>query len=365
MTTEQQIQPYPPQSDDEITLREVILKVKEYWAEIRRKWYIILLFCIPTTAWQVYKYFKTPITYPAVLTFMVNEDQGLGGLSAVSGLLGSFGLGGGGESNYDRILALARSTRILRESILTKVTIDGKEDYLGNHFIRIQRLNEEKWKKAPKSPEIWLKDFQFTHANFEKFDLKEQTAVKRVIDFIIGAKGIIGVFGASLDKKTGIMSLSASCRSEEMTIMLLNTIFDKLSSFYIEKSTEKNQGTYDIVRTKADSLRRAIGANENRLAGFEDQARGLIQNTNRLPAERFTRDKQTQLMAYGEALKNLEMADFALKSNTPYVQVIDEPFAPIKREQYRKLLVLIFGPFLGIMLGALYVVFGKAIEKSM
>lgn len=356
-----QIQPFRPE-DDEITLKELVLKVQEYWAEIKRKWYIVLLFCISTTVWQIYKYLTTPLTYPATLTFMVNEDQGISALSAVSGLLGSFGLGGGGESNYDRILALARSNRILRESILTKVTIGDKEDYLGNHFIRIQRLNEEKWKKPPKSPEIWLKDFQFTHANFEKFDIKEQTAIKRVIDFIIGAKGIVGVFGANLDKKTGIMSLNASCRSEAMTIVLLNTIFDKLSNFYIEKSTEKNQGTYNIVRLKADSLRRLVGANETRLAGFEDQARGLVLNANRLPAQRFARDKQTQLMAYGEALKNLEMADFALKSNTPYVQVIDEPFTPIRYEKYR-IMNIFLGTLLGSVLGSFAIILAAVYRR--
>ena len=43
----------------------------------------------------------------------------------------------------------------------------------------------------------------------------------------------------------------------------------------------------------------------------------LIRNEYQLPTERFTRNKALYGLMYGETVKNLELADFALKSNTP------------------------------------------------
>jgi hypothetical protein len=355
MTTEQQIQPYPPQADDEITLKELLVKVRAYWDEIRRNWLTVVLICTPFLGWQIYLYYKTPFTYPAKLTFMVNEDQGLSSLSAISGLLGSFGLGGANENNLDRILALSRSNRIIREAILTKVNINNSEDYLGNHFIRIQRLNEEKWKRPPKPPEIWLEGFLFTQADFKNFNEKEKYATKKLIDFIIGAEGIKPVFNASLEKKTGIMTLEANCRSEGLTISLLNTIFNNLSRFYVEKSVEKNQITFNIVKNKADSVLSIMNKTEQREAQFEDKSRGLFLSESQLPSQRLRRDKQTQLLAYAETLKNLELADFALKSNTPYIQVIDTPYTPLKVKKHKLIYVIIIGFGLGVFSGFLYV----------
>ncbi len=67
-----------PQQDDEITLRDLILKVKEYYTVLRTNWKVLLFVTLPFTAYFGYKAWIKPISYTASLTFMLNEDKGGG-----------------------------------------------------------------------------------------------------------------------------------------------------------------------------------------------------------------------------------------------------------------------------------------------
>ena len=132
-----------------------------------------------------------------------------------------------------------------------------------------------------------------------------------------------------------------------------------------EKSVEKNKGTYEIVRGKVDSLSYVMGRTERLQAQFDDQSHGLMQNQQRLPAQRYSRDRQTQLLTYGEALKNLEMADFALKSSTPYIQAIDIPFTPLKEMRYKLSWVILLGLGIGGFFGAVVVIIRKMLSDAL
>ena len=319
---------------------------------------------MPFLIWQGYVYFRTSTTYPASLTFMINEDEG-GGLGAISGILGSFGLGGSKENNYDRILILSKSMRIVSEVLLTKVIVEGKEDYLGNHVIRIQKLQEEEWLKPDKNGNTPLRSFFFQHNNADQFSRLEASAVKSLYEILIGSEKDKPLVGSSLNEDSGIMALSAATRSEEMSIILLQTLFAKLSSFYVDKTIEKNLATYDLLRGKVDSMRGVLAGTDYRAATFEDRNHSLLMSIDKVPQQRYARDKQILMLVYGEAIKNLEVADFALHNKMPYVQAIDIPFAPLEAVNPSKKKALLLGLGLGLLLGCLFVVVRKILRDAM
>ena len=66
----------PPYQDDEITLKELIEKLLEFWRELwAKKWWIILI-AIPFVLYFGYKAKNTPITYTAELTYTLNAAGG-------------------------------------------------------------------------------------------------------------------------------------------------------------------------------------------------------------------------------------------------------------------------------------------------
>lgn len=348
--------------DDEVTLKEIIISFRKGLSEIWRGKYWVIAFCIPFLIYYYYQYKTTPIRYPAEVTFMIDDGQG-GGMS-LGGLLGSLG-GNSSSENYDKIVALSKSMRIVQEVMLTKAVVGGQLDFLGNHLIRIEQVNERFWKDYKSVDGLpTLNGFLFTKDTFQNFSRLEFSAMKFLRDVLNGSPKIDGIFSIYFDEESGIIHYNVKCRQEEMSIVLLNTYFNVLSRFYIEKKIEKNIATYNIIKSKADSIKRALNSLEVRQATFDDASHSILLNLDKVPSQRFDRDKQLLSILYGESTKNLEMADYALKSSAPYIQLIDgaTPPLPVLRPSLLKLLVT--GLSIGMFLGISFVFIRKAWKQS-
>ncbi len=350
--------------DDEITLKELILKLQEYWRELWANWLIIGLLALPVLGFFMGKAFLSPITYPAKLTFMVNEDEGmrLGGLTS---MLGQFGLGGGGGGKYnlDKIVELARSRQILERVIISKADYKGQEDFLGNHIIREYEIHEE-WEKDTTG----LKGFLFTHGEWDKFSIAENKALLRLYSQMVGSseQRITAIYNVGYNDDTGIFTLTISGKTQDLSLLLANTVYQQLNQYYIDKTTEKFKITTEYARAKVDTLERLLNSRQYQLLQFEDRQQGLVMRTAEAGKFKIQRDLGVFGAAYGEAIKNLEIAEFAYRTATPFWQVIDRPIAPLKpRRETSKKKALLMGVLLGGFLGATFVIGRKIYREAM
>ena len=346
--------------DDEITLKELILKLKEFWAYLwERKIWIILVGLLMAALFAVKAKMK-PVEYQASLTFMVEEDTGGGG--GIGGVLSQFGFGGGGsEYNLQKILTLSKTMRITKEVLLDTAMVDGKTDLLGNHIIDIYKYHKKKsWMK----PENGLEGFYFGDKN--RSQKVRNTGLKSVFGKVIGGKKTKNpLYSSSVDEDTGIMTLSVKSESQDLSLSLVKTFFDHLSEYYIEKSIEKAESTYSILKSKTDSIHTLLGQKEYALAKFRDANRGIFLNKAKIREQKLLTEITALRMAWGESLKNQEMADYALKEQTPFIQPIDIPFAPIAPIPNSLLKTLIIGGFLGGFLAVGFFVFRKILRDAM
>lgn len=313
------------QQSDEMTLKELILLIQEYWGGLwGKKWYIIAAGLIGGFIFGVIEYRK-PVTYTAELTFMVNEDEG-GGLGAFGGLAASFGIGGGGSSEYnlEKMLSLLRSRQIIQEVVFEQIEINGKLDYFANHFIEEYDLHNQ-WLKNDS-----LQNFYFTRNDVNQFSKWENSALKTLKAILVGSEKRVGKLNSNLNDETGIISLSYGAENEILSTRFLNALFEELSKYYILKVTEKQKITLQLTELKRDSLRGELDELQLKLLNIKDTQRGVLLSQYSSKKLQIERDYNVCLIAYGEAVKNYEIADFALKSQTPFVQAIDRPIPPIE-----------------------------------
>ncbi len=341
--------------DDEITLKELILKVKEYAVEIRLNWWILVLFIVPITGYLVYDAYTTKKTYKAELTFLVNDDKSSSlGLSAALGGLGD--IGDGGKSKFEKIIALSKSRKIIQTALFRTGEIDGSKDFYANHLIRVLELHKD-WEKDTTG----LKDFLFKGRIVDSFNRIENKTLLTLQEILIMPPVLLGTY----DKKSEILKLSLTTTNEDLSIKLLKVIYEDLSSYYIEKSTTKEERTYKIFRAKADSLKIILRAKDIAADKFEDKNRGSLFLEDKREVERMKREAYIYNSLYGETEKNMNVAGFALESKVPYIQDIDMPIAPIKPEKKSKLKALIMGFALGGIIGAIIVILRKIFKESM
>lgn len=328
---------------DELSFKELVLKVQEYIQELLRSWKVIGLITMAITALIVFNTLRTPPVYAAKLTFMVNEDDG-GGISGLSAILGQFGLGGGsrGKYNLDKILELSKSRKILQSALFETVEIKGNKDYLANYVLTTYDFHE-KWEEDTTG----LKDFLFDEKSMLLQNKHERKAFRSVYKKIIGSVDEDGLITSRYSKESGIMNLRAETESEGLSINLVNVLYDKLSNYYIQKTTEKQKRTLEVVSQKADSIFNKLESTEYQLAQFKDGNKGLISERARLKESRLQRDLQIYAAMLSEAVKNREIADFSYKNSTPFVQLIDAPFSPIKPQKGSLIIALLLGGILG------------------
>lgn len=347
--------------EDEITLKELILKVKEFFQEVVKNWLLVVLITIPFVLYFFYKTYKTPITYTSELTFMMN-DKG-GGMGALGGLAASFGFGGGGggEFNLEKMLSLLKSRNIIQQGLFEKIEMDGKVDFFANQIIRKYGFHE-KWEESET-----LKEFMFKSDNLDGFSRIENQVLKTIYSKVIGSAKMQGLLSSSINKETGIILLNIESINEDLSIKFLNSLFEKLSSFYIDKAVEKQKQIYEITKSKADSLLGVVNYVQSRLLKIKDTQRNTILNQYRSEELTLERDYKITLIAYGEAVKNKEIADFSLKSKTPFIQSIDLPIPPLSPNKTKMTYIkqVIIGGILGVFLAIAFILGRKIYRDTM
>ncbi len=349
-------QQYNP--EDYITLKDIVLKIIEYYHEVKSSiiWVVIVGLIVGSVL--ALQYLLQPALYQEKLTFMMDEKSGEGieGLGIISNLLGG---GGKGDENLGKILELFESKKIIHNTLFDTIQINSNFDFLANHIL--DQYGSEKLIKDYRRFGIldykaaWPKrlldnsGFRFPHDDFELFTNEEKLFLRLLYEKINGNSdvGLKPLLSSDLNEDSGIMTLNMKSEYEDVTLGILNNIYIQLSRFFIEKTIEKQKKTYDIIKTKKDSILNVLKISEYQLADFKDRNRSLVTVKGYLRQIQHERDVQINNIMYAEVVRQMEATDFALKNKTPVVQIIDLPGTPIIPRKESFLMGLLRGFFYG------------------
>lgn len=349
--------------DDEITLKDLILKIKEFWRAIWKNWWIVVLTGIVLGGIFVLRSLSEDPTYAAKMEFSVKEDEG--GASALAGignLLGNFGLGGAaGTSNLDRILAICRSDQIIYPAIFDTITIEGQSDMVANHLIRIYEFHES-WNEKEK---VEWHDFFFSRSDREAFSLHEQKVMKLIAGKIRGGSKVSGLMSTDYNEDTGFMRLNVQSLHPDLSQLLMEIIYNRLAEFYVTRTIAPQQRAFNIIRSRKDSLENRLAYLNNRIGQFNQQNRSLILETRLVERQRLEQDRAITVTGLGEALKSFATSEFLLLNATPFLQVINQSVPPLEEKEPSKLMELIKGGFLGGFLAVFFIIVRKVIRDAM
>lgn len=356
--------------NNDISLKELFVKLNEYFSLLLKSWKKLVLAGVVGAILLFLLNFRNPPNHLAELTFMLNEDAALS-LGGIGNILGQFGFASsGGESNYDKIMELSKTRRIAQNALFRSVDMNGRNGFLANHLINNLEENK-KWQKKALVPftsgkdTLNLREFRFTHDSVSTFTTLENKALKRLHFLLTGDDKTGGMFESDFSELTGIMTLSMNSSSEDLSINTVSLMFDELSKYYIEKSTEKQEYEYDIIKNKYDSIYNRLSEVQFELAEFQDSYKALFRKQDVLREKTLKTEEQKLLLMSGEVEKQLQLASLAVDNKTPYIQLIDKPLKPIKPNNKSALYYLVLGAFLGGFLMALFLIFRKMYKEIM
>lgn len=346
--------------NDEISLKELIDKAKEWWHYLLSQWKIIVLAgIIGACLGLAYSFIKKPI-YTATLSFALEDEKGGGGLGGALGLASSFGidLGGGGGSIFtgSNLTELFKSRAMVEQTLLSPVVVDGKTISLAEMYIQNQEWRE-KWSEKPK-----LKDIQFLPNTNRKY-------FTRVHDSILGVMyqdlSKTGLSVGQKDKKISIITIDVNSTNELFSKYFTEALVKEVSDFYVTTKSKKARMNMDILERQTDSIRRELNGAITGVAVANDNTFGLnpAMNVRRAPSARRQVDVQANTAILTELVKQAELAKVTLRKETPLIQIIDRPILPLKKEQFGKAKGIVLGGFLAGFLVVLGLIFKKIIKN--
>jgi hypothetical protein len=351
--------------NDEISLKELIIKIKEWISFLKTKQKTILIAgIIGALIGLTYAFFEKPI-YKAVLTFAMEEDKGSGGggLSGALGLASSFGIdlggaGGGGAFAASNLAELMKSRLLVEKVLLEPIIINGKTITLAEYYIQINDLRK-KWEKSPA-----LNNIQFLPgSDRSKFTLIQDSILQKFHKSLVG-KDFLSIL--QKDKKVTILSIEVNSENEIFSKIFCENLAKETSNFYIETKSKKAKINVDVLQKQVDSVKNALNESITGLA-FETD---IVYNMN--PALNIkgapSKNKQIQVTANTAILTNLvvqlELAKITLRKETPLIQLIDPPILPLQKEKFGILKSIILGGFLAGFLNILYLIIGRLYRKT-
>ena len=348
--------------NDEISLKELIFKIREWYQFLFTKWkLIILVSAIGGAIGLGYAFSQKPI-YTATLTFaMEDEKSGGGGLSGALGLASSFGidLGGGGAGSAfsgPNLMALMKSRKIVEKTLLSPVEYKGKSISLAEYYIAFNKLNKG-WKKNKK-----LKNIQFpVTIDRSNFTLQQDSILKNIFYAIIN----FNLSVAQYDKKIGILNVTVNSIEEGFSKEFCETLAKVTSDYYVEIKSKKSRMNVDILQRQADSIRAELNSAITGVAAASDNVYNLNPafNVKKTPSTRRQIDVQANTAILTQLVANLELSKVSLRKETPLIQVIDRPILPLDKERVSRKNSLLIGGFLAGFLTVLYLVFTSLYKK--
>jgi len=345
--------------NDEISVKELITKLKEWYAYFLGQWKVIFLAgIIGGSIGVTYSFFQKP-TYIATLSFALEDEKGGGGLGGALGLASSFGLdiggSGGGIFTGTNLTELFKSRSMVEKTLLSPVKLDGKVISLAEMFIQNNKWRES-WDKNPKLSKLtFLPD-----SNREKFTRIEDS----IMGVMYGSLSKTGLSVAQKDKKVAIISIDVSSTNELFAKYFCEALAREVSTFYVETKSKKARMNMSVLERQVDSIRKELNSAITGVAIANDNTFNLnpALNVQRAPSARRQVDVQANSAILTELVKQSELAKVTLRKETPLIQIIDGPILPLPKHQFGKTKGLILGGFLAVFGTILFLAFKRLLK---
>lgn len=350
--------------NDEITLKELLLKVQDWISYVVSRWKIVLLAgIIGAGLGLAYSLSKKPI-YTATLSFAL-EDEKSGSLGGALGLASQFGLdlGGGGGSIFtgSNLNELFKSRSMVEQTLLSPVLLNGKTISLAEMYIQNNDWRQ-KWKGQSK-----LATIQFLPNGKRDYFTRVHDSILGVVYADLLGNGLsVG----QRDKKIAIINIDVSSSNELFALYFIEALVKQVSDFYVATKSKKARVNMDILERQTDSIRRELNGAITGVAIANDNTFGLnpAMNVRRAPSARRQVDVQANTAILTELVKQTELAKVTLRKETPLIQVIDSPILPLKKEKFGRLKGLVLGGFLAVFVTVLVLIVRRflklVLEKS-
>lgn len=309
-------------------------------------WWLFLGIGIGLGTWYYIKNSAKPVKYTAQISFMLEDDisgQG-GGAGATTNPLLMAMAGMSGNNNKLVIIDLSTSNKLIESTLLHKVKIGNKEQFLLDYFIDVFG-HRNNWKNDKDLKDFVLKE-DYKVGDNPRFDYMLRSY----------SRGIKEVLATSV-QESGIFKMVYASTDENFTKLFMDKHLEVISEFYIMRKIEKSAAIVKLAARKRDSIASLLVGKDYAAASVQDNVFGGVKKSLLVPEMQIKRDIGILTQQYNEIMSILNSSKLEIERRKPFITVIDDIRVPLPFESEKPLaksiliLILIFIVGVGLTLG--------------
>ena len=356
----EELQKSSSSQEEEINLLELALKV---WRE--RKF--ILKFCGYAVLIGLVIVFSIPREYTAsaMIAPELSDNKGAGGLSSLAAMAGlNLNATSGADAIYpDLYPDIVSSTPFITGLFNVRVKdLDEEVDttlysYLNEH----QRMPW--WSfliSIPIKSLGWVASL-FTDEEgdtaLDPFHLTKEEADT--------AKELSERINVSVDKKTGVTTLSVTMQDARISACLTDTVVRRLQDYITEYRTTKARQDFQFQKKLFERKKKEYEKAQENYAKFADANKNIILLSYRAEQERLENEMRLAYQVYTSVAQQLQMAEAKVQEITPVYTIIEPATIPIRASKPRKTLMLLGIIFLTGTSCIGWILFGRGVFISL
>lgn len=329
--------------EDEISLAEILSTIKKYSKEVLKvKWWIMIFSILTGSAFYLHTAQKE-LTYTARSTFMLQEN-----VHYYSDNRDPYGVYGD-VSRVDeyKVVELGSSKRIINAALKHTKEVNNVNDLLLNHFLNIYSNEELQKSKSTFQDE--------KHSEIDK-------KLNYVYNIIAKDKSLLSL---KLDETTEIFFLSVKTINEALSIELANAIYEEITSFYVKKSIEKSEFTYNVLTERINSVMLQLNTTQEQFILLKDKNRNLFSTRYEIETIKLEQEIEILRNIYRGLFEKKETVEFNLNNEMPIFQLIDKATSPIRPHKKSTVLAFLAGILFGGFLSIGFIILRKALRDTL
>lgn len=334
MSTE--LQPQIRFRDDEISLRDLVMKIRNTYRVLLRNWWKLAIAGIIGGGLGFGYYWLKKTKYTAELVFVTAEAEegGLSKLSAIGSQFGfDFGGGSSGAFGGDNLLELMKSRLLVEQTLFDSLTHENKRFRLLEYYLRRDSLETSETPKVPLDGIV----------NREACGFRQDSLLKEVYTRITKE----GLVVENQDKELSFKKVSFTDIDPVFAKAFVENLTENVTDFYLETKFRQARSNIRLLERKADSVERVLRSRMVSVAVQRDQNQFLTNTEGSVQMVKQQMEVQLLTTMYGEVVKNLELSRTMAAHNQPLIQVIDRPRFPLEDDGGGLLKYLVLGVMLG------------------
>ena len=305
-----------------------------------KKWYILVLFLILGLIGAKYIDFRYPTRYQAI-TILALQDEKL--KSQISS--GSFGI----NPQPEQILKAEESSELLVEMLNSKLTI---RNVLKDMSVKKPELLYELFRQyyityPPLGVKMEAKDSVL-------FPKEYSELIENVVDFI--SNNCLKV--ERLDGKSNVIKATYSCINPVFAKNFSEQIVQYTITYYINLRTKKINNLIKNLEDKVDSVKNIMNINLDASSIENDNfAASVLKPSLVKEGQKYKSEYELFKTIYDDLNRNLSQAKIVLLDKTPIVDIVDQPFLPLRKTGFYGFKLYLICSIVSLLLGFLVISF--------